>query len=338
LDRKLESTALLSLLLKLFYTMPSIREYAITTIQKEINALQNMLSFIDDHFVKAVGIMEACKGRIVLTGIGKSAIIAQKIAATLNSTGSAALFMHAADAIHGDLGMIQPDDVVIILSKSGESPEIKALLPFIKNFGNQVIAICGNAGSFLATQATVFINTTVDAEACPNNLAPTTSTTAQLVMGDALAVCLLQLKGFTAQDFAKFHPGGALGKRLYLTVSELSRRNKQPFVDANASLKEVILEISEKRLGATAVLKNGNLTGVITDGDLRRMLEKEKETAHLKAGDICSLHPKTIEGKELAVNALALMRKNDITQLIVTKDGVYSGMVHLHDLIKEGLI
>jgi len=318
--------------------MPSIREYAVNTIQKEINALQNMLSFVDDHFVEAVRIMESCKGRIVLTGIGKSAIIAQKIAATLNSTGSAALFMHAADAIHGDLGMIQAEDVVIILSKSGESPEIKALLPFIKNFGNKVIAICGNATSFLATGATVFINTTVDSEACPNNLAPTTSTTAQLVMGDALAVCLLQLKGFTAQDFAKFHPGGALGKRLYLTVKELSQRNKCPSVDANASLKEVILEISEKRLGATAVLDHNKLVGVITDGDLRRMLEAAKDTSALKARDICSSHPKTIEEKELAVNALALMRKNDITQLIVTQNGIYSGMVHLHDLIREGLI
>jgi arabinose-5-phosphate isomerase len=316
----------------------SIREYAVATIQNEINALQKMLTFVDNDFIEAVRVLHACKGRIVMTGIGKSAIIAQKIAATLNSTGSAALFMHAADAIHGDLGMIQQEDVVIILSKSGESPEIKALLPFIKNFGNKVIAICGNADSFLAQNASLFINTTVDSEACPNNLAPTTSTTAQLVMGDALAVCLLQLKGFTAQDFAKFHPGGALGKRLYLRIGELSRRNKMPRVDASATLQEVILEISEKRLGATAVLENEQLIGIITDGDLRRLMGKGMDREALNARTIGSLNPKTIEENELAANALALMRKNDITQLIVTQGGVYSGMVHLHDLIREGLI
>jgi len=315
-----------------------IREHGIATIQKEINALQKMSSYIDDNFEKAVIVMQQCKGRIVLTGIGKSAIIAQKIAATLNSTGSASLFMHAADAIHGDLGMIQTEDVVLIISKSGESPEIKALLPFIKNFGNQVIAICGNEQSYLATHASIFINTTVDAEACPNNLAPTTSTTAQLVMGDALAVCLLQLKGFTAEDFAKFHPGGALGKQLYLTIGELSEKNKKPLVDAGDSLMDVILEISGKRMGATAVMENDGLIGIITDGDLRRMLQTGQETANLKARHICSKNPKSIEGNELAIQALELMRKNDITQIIVLKNGVYSGMVHLHDLIREGLI
>lgn len=315
-----------------------ISGYAIHTIQSEIAALQRMSDFINGDFVKAVTLMHATKGRVVITGIGKSAIIAQKIVATMNSTGTPALFMHAADAIHGDLGMIQSDDVVIIISKSGESPEIKALLPFVKNFGNKVVAICGNESSYLALHADYFINTTVDAEACPNNLAPTTSTTAQMVMGDALAVSLLQLKGFTDRDFARFHPGGALGKRLYLTVHDLSSRNAQPRVDAEASLREIIVEISGKFLGATAVMESGELIGVITDGDLRRMLENSTEISLLKARDICTRDPKSIEDSELAVQALELMRQHDITQLIVTHNGDYAGMVHLHDLVREGLI
>lgn len=297
-----------------------------------------MTDFIDEDFVQAVILMHEAKGRVVVTGIGKSAIIAQKIVATMNSTGTPALFMHAADAIHGDLGMIQPDDVAIVISKSGESPEIKALLPFVKNFGNKVIAICGNKDSYLATHADYFINTTVATEACPNNLAPTTSTTAQMLMGDALAVSLLQLKGFTDRDFAKFHPGGALGKRLYLTVHDLSSKNAQPQVDAGASLREVIIEISGKMLGATAVMEQGQLIGVITDGDLRRMLENNTDTSDVTAKAICSLHPKTIEEQELAVQALEMMRQYDITQLIVTRNGHYAGMVHLHDLVREGLI
>jgi arabinose-5-phosphate isomerase len=316
----------------------TIRQYAIDTIESEISALQKMSSFINEDFINATLLMHAAKGRIVISGIGKSAIIAQKIVATMNSTGTPALFMHAADAIHGDLGMIQPDDVVIVISKSGESPEIKAMLPFVKNFGNKVIAICGNKDAYLATHADYFINTTVDSEACPNNLAPTTSTTAQMVMGDALAVTLLQLKGFTDRDFAKFHPGGALGKRLYLTTGDLSRRNAQPAVAASASLREIIIEISGKFLGATAVLEEGRLMGIITDGDLRRMLENNRETANLVARDICSADPKTIEETELAVHALELMRQYDITQLIVTREGRYAGMVHLHDLVREGLI
>lgn len=315
-----------------------IREYAVNTIQSEITALQRMSDFVDDDFVQAVILMHEAKGRVVITGIGKSAIIAQKIVATMNSTGTPALFMHAADAIHGDLGMIQPDDVVIIISKSGESPEIKALLPFVKNFGNKVIAICGNKDAYLSTHADHFINTTVDAEACPNNLAPTTSTTAQLVMGDALAVSLLQLKGFTDRDFAKFHPGGALGKRLYLTVRDLSSRNAMPRVDASASLREIIIEISGKFLGATAVMENDKLIGVITDGDLRRMLENNTDPTGLKAKEICTLNPKSIEESELAVQALELMRQHDITQLIVTRSSKYAGMVHIHDLVREGLI
>jgi arabinose-5-phosphate isomerase len=319
-------------------TSDKIKQYATDTIQSEIAALQKMDSFVDEDFVQSVMLMHEAKGRMVITGIGKSAIIAQKIVATMNSTGTPALFMHAADAIHGDLGMIQPDDVVIVISKSGESPEIKALLPFVKNFGNKVIAICGNKDGYLATHADYFINTTVDAEACPNNLAPTTSTTAQMVMGDALAVSLLQLKGFTDRDFAKFHPGGALGKRLYLTVNDLSSRNARPQVDATASLREIIVEISGKFLGATAVLENGKLIGVITDGDLRRMLENNTNPVDVLAKDICTPNPKSIEDTELAVQALELMRNHDITQLIVTHLGEYSGMVHLHDLVREGLI
>lgn len=316
----------------------TIRDFGKATIHKEIEALNKMASFVDERFETAVQTMFQATGRVVLTGIGKSAIIAQKITATLNSTGTPALFMHAADAIHGDLGMIQEGDVVLILSKSGESPEIKALLPFIKNFGNKTIAICGNRDSFLAKHADIFINTTVDEEAEPNNLAPTTSTTAQLVMGDALAVCLLQLKGFSSSDFAKFHPGGALGKRLYLKTGDLSSKNNQPQVEINADLKTVILEISTNRLGATAVMDAGKLAGIITDGDLRRMLEKGTDKENIIAGDLCSRQPKTIEEDVLAVQALELMRKNNITQLIVTRQGAYAGMVHLHDLIREGLL
>ncbi len=279
---------------------------------------------------------EAVDGNQFAAGLFRIGIVI--VIATMNSTGTPALFMHAADAIHGDLGMIQPDDVVIIISKSGESPEIKALLPFVKNFGNKVIAICGNKDAYLSTHADHFINTTVDAEACPNNLAPTTSTTAQLVMGDALAVSLLQLKGFTDRDFAKFHPGGALGKRLYLTVRDLSSRNAMPRVEASASLREIIIEISGKFLGATAVMENDTLIGVITDGDLRRMLENNADPTGLKAKEICTLNPKSIEESELAVQALELMRQHDITQLIVTRSGKYAGMVHIHDLVREGLI
>ena len=316
----------------------NIRQYAKATIQNEIDAMQKMHDFVDDAFVQAVNLMHEAKGRVVITGIGKSAIIAQKIVATMNSTGTPALFMHAADAIHGDLGMIQPDDVVILISKSGESPEIKALLPFIKNFGNKVIAICGNKDSYLALHADHFINTTIDVEACPNNLAPTTSTTAQMLMGDALAVCLLQLKGFTDRDFAKFHPGGNLGKRLYLKVKDLSSKNARPQVNGSASLREIIIEISGKYLGATAVIENGQLIGIITDGDLRRMLEANENPTLLTAKDICSKNPKSIVAEELAVQALELMREKDITQLIVTENGAYAGMIHLHDLVREGLI
>lgn len=309
-----------------------------STIENETRALVQMTASIDRRFEQAVRLLHTVTGRVVITGIGKSAIIAQKIVATLNSTGTPALFMHAADAIHGDLGMIQQGDIVIIISKSGESPEIKALIPFIKNFGNPIIAICGNAGSFLALQSDIFLDTTIDQEACPNNLAPTTSTTAQLVMGDALAVCLLQLKGFSAKDFARFHPGGALGKRLYLRIKDLSMQHASPSVTATANLKDVIISISSNRLGATAVLENDRLLGVITDGDLRRMLEKYTELSDIKAKDICTLNPKSIEEEAMAVEGLELMRTYNISQLLVTHEGQYRGMVHLHDMIREGLI
>jgi len=316
-----------------------IIKQALETIELEAESVIRLKKFVDAQFIRAVQVIHKASGRVVVSGIGKSAVIAQKIVATFNSTGTPALFMHAADAIHGDLGMIQPNDVVILISKSGNSPEIKVLIPFIKNFGNPVIAICGNETSYLATQADIFVNSTVEKEACPNNLAPTTSTTAQLVMGDALAVCLLNLKGFTEKDFARFHPGGALGKRLYLRVSDMSDVNEKPKVKPDSTLREVIYEISARRLGATAVLDDaGDVKGIITDGDLRRMLEKHENPANMKASDILSPSPKSIEGAELATEALALMRQYDITQLIVTKSGRYAGMLHLHDLVREGII
>ncbi len=316
-----------------------IKQLAIDTIHMEATSVDGLKGFVDEQFVNVVELIHSSKGRLVITGIGKSAIIAQKIVATMNSTGTPALFMHAADAIHGDLGMILQDDVVVIISKSGESPEVKVLIPFIKNFGNPVVALCGNDQSYLAKSADYFINSTVSQEACPNNLAPTTSTTAQLVMGDALAVCLLSLKGFTAEDFARFHPGGALGKRMYLRVEDLCKANEHPAVSEHATVKEIIYEISSKRLGATAVTNEQNeLLGVITDGDIRRMLEKHDNATELKAVDILSKNPKTIDQNELAATALEMIRKNNITQIVVTDDGKYAGMVHLHDLIREGLI
>ncbi len=321
------------------FSTDSVVKDALDTIQLEADSVVALKAYVNDDFVSAVRIINEAKGRVVVSGIGKSAVIAQKIVATFNSTGTPAIFMHAADAIHGDLGMIQPNDVVILISKSGTSPEIKALVPLIKNFGNTLIAISGSVTSYLATNADIFINSTVDKEACPNNLAPTNSTTAQLVMGDALAVCLLRLKGFTERDFARYHPGGALGKRLYLKVAEMSDRNERPCVLPDSSLREVIYEISGKRLGATAVANpDGVLMGIITDGDLRRMLEKHETPAILKARDIMSPNPKSIDANELATEALALMRKHDITQLIVTKNGAYAGMLHLHDLVREGII
>ena len=308
-------------------------------IRAEAESVAAMTNYLDSNLVKAIRILYATKGRVVVSGIGKSSIIAQKIVATFNSTGTPAIYMHAADAIHGDLGMVQTEDTVIIISKSGNSPEIKVLIPLIRNFGNTIIAICGNRDSYMATHADILLDTTVSREACPHNLAPTTSTTAQMVMGDVLAVCLIQMKGFTEQDFARFHPGGALGKRLYLRVEDLCKMNEKPQVLPVSNLRQVILEISGKRLGATAVVEeNGSVRGMITDGDLRRMLEKYENPVHLTAIDICTQHPKVIDKHEMATEALVLLRQFDITQLIVTDGGKYYGMLHLHDLVREGII
>ncbi|MBL7732689.1 MAG: KpsF/GutQ family sugar-phosphate isomerase [Chitinophagaceae bacterium] len=317
----------------------SIKQIALKTIQLEAQSISELAAYINDDFEKAVNSIAAVRGRVVISGIGKSAVIAQKIVATLNSTGTPSVFMHAADAIHGDLGMVQQDDVVIIISKSGESPEIKVLVPLIKNFGNTLVAIVGSTESFLAKQADILLNTTVSQEACPNNLAPTTSTTAQLVMGDALAICLMELKGFQSDDFAKFHPGGMLGKKLYLRVADLYINNEKPSVTASQSLKEVIVEMTSKRLGITAVTDgDNNLLGIITDGDLRRMLEKTADIEKITAGEIMTANPVTIGPDALAVDALDMLRKKEITQLAVTLDKKYSGIIHLHDLVKEGLI
>ncbi|MFL9481854.1 SIS domain-containing protein [Chitinophagaceae bacterium LWZ2-11] len=317
----------------------TLLQTAIDTIELEAASVAGLAQFIDDKFEKAVRTVHASKGRLVVTGIGKSAIVAQKIVATLNSTGTPSLFMHAGDAIHGDLGMIQQDDVVMIISKSGESPEIKVLLPLVKNFGNTIIGMVGNIESFLAANSDIILNTTVSKEACPNNLAPTSSTTAQMVMGDALAVCLMNLNDFTNKDFAKYHPGGNLGKRLYLRVNDLIANNAVPKVLPTSSLKEVIMEITQKRLGVTAVTdENNKVVGIITDGDLRRMLERTNDIVEIKALDILSENPKTIEPDVLAVHALEVLRKYDISQLIVQENDNYIGVLHLHDLVREGIM
>ncbi|HVK97457.1 MAG TPA: KpsF/GutQ family sugar-phosphate isomerase [Flavisolibacter sp.] len=317
----------------------AIRKIALRTIQMEADAINKLIQSINFDFEQAIETLAACKGRIVVSGIGKSAIIAQKIVATLNSTGSPSIFLHAADAIHGDLGVVQQDDAVIIISKSGESPEIKVLVPLIKNFNNCIIAITGNVGSYLAKKANYILNTTVDQEACPNNLAPTTSTTAQLVMGDAIAVCLMEKKGFNVEAFAKLHPGGTLGKKLYLRVSDLYLDNEKPEVKAEQPVREVIMEMTRKRLGVTAVTgTDGKVIGIITDGDLRRMLEKSDSISHITARDIMSQNPKVILPSEMAVTALELMRNNEIMQLVVAENDTYLGILHLHDLVKEGLI
>lgn len=315
----------------------NILDIAAKTIDLEAAAVSSLV--VGKDFETAVFTINQCGGRVVVSGIGKSAIVAQKITATLNSTGTPSVFMHAADALHGDLGIVQEGDIVIILSKSGSSPEIKALVPLVKNFGNTLIAIVGNTTSFLAKHADLILDTTVSQEACPNNLAPTASTTAQMVMGDALAVCLMYVKGFKDSDYAKFHPGGTLGKKLYLRVSDIYKDNEKPSVYASSSLKEVIVEITRKRLGAAAVVnENNELAGIITDGDLRRMLEKNSDIENIAAADIMTKTPKTIEAGELAVSALDVMRKSSITQLVVVEGKKYMGIIHIHDLLKEGLI
>ncbi|PQJ77813.1 KpsF/GutQ family sugar-phosphate isomerase [Polaribacter porphyrae] len=316
----------------------NIIENAKNTIIAESKAINNLANLIDFNFENAVKNIYKSKGRVIITGIGKSANIATKIVATFNSTGTPAVFMHAADAIHGDLGNVLQDDIVICISKSGNTPEIKVLVPLIKNYGNKIIAITGNIDSFLGKNADFTLNTYVEKEACPNNLAPTTSTTAQLVMGDALAVCLLELKGFTSKDFAKYHPGGALGKRLYLRVDDLVSKNEVPKVNEDDSIAKVIVEISEKRLGVTAVIKEDKIIGIITDGDIRRMLNKTTEINTIVAKDIMGKKPKTIHKDAMAVEALDALENNSITQILVVDDNNnYFGVVHLHDLIKEGI-
>ena len=316
----------------------AIQSYAKEIISIESKAIQNLERLVDHSFSDAVNAIYKSKGRVIVTGVGKSAIIATKIVATLNSTGTPAVFMHAADAIHGDLGTILRDDIVICISKSGNTPEIKVLAPLIKNFKNTLIAITGNKTSFLGQQADFILNSFVDKEACPNNLAPTTSTTAQLVLGDALAVCLLKLRGFSSDDFARFHPGGALGKTLYLRVRDISSQNMKPQVKLETPVKDVIVEISKNMLGVTAVIDKEEVVGIITDGDLRRMLSSTDDFTQLKAKDIMSKNPKTISNSAMAIDALELIEKNDITQLIAVDSGKYVGVVHLHNLVKEGII
>lgn len=311
---------------------------ALRTLDMQGQAILGLKSFINADFVKAVQKIIVCKGRVVVSGIGKSAIIAQKIVATLNSTGTPSIFMHAGDAIHGDLGMIQEDDIVLIISKSGDSPEIKVLVPLIKHFGNLLIGIAGNVNSFLAIHCDLLLNTTVEQEACPNNLAPTTSTTAQMVMGDALAVCLMEMRGFNSDHFAKFHPGGTLGKKLYLRVAELIVHNQSPAVPPDATIREVLVEMTKSRLGASAVIASNVIIGIITDGDIRRMLEKSDHISQLHAKDIMSSSPKTIPSNALAAEALELMRSNNVNQLLVTENEVYKGIIHLQDLVREGII
>lgn len=317
----------------------NILETGRNTIRMEAASVAALEGLLDSQFEKAVELIFTCKGRVVVSGIGKSAIIAQKIVATFNSTGTPAIFLHAADAIHGDLGMVQEQDIVLIISKSGESPEVKMLLSFIRNFGNPLIGMVGNVQSILAKQATLVLNTTINQEACLNNLAPTSSTTTQMVMGDALAVTLMEMRGFGSEDFARFHPGGTLGKKLYMRVQDLYIHNERPQVSVSATLREVIMEITSKRLGATAVTdEKGSLLGIVTDGDLRRMLEKNIHTDGMTAGEIMTTHPKTVDADALAIEALDLMRTYDITQLVVTGTTGYSGFIHLHDLIREGII
>lgn len=314
-----------------------ILDIAKKTLENESNAIKNLIPLLDDQFKDAVECIMHSNGRVVVTGVGKSALIASKIVATFNSTGTPAIFMHAADAIHGDLGTVQKNDVVICLSKSGNTEEIKMLIPLIKRGANKIIAVTGAMDSILAKQSDFVLNTYVEKEACPNNLAPTTSTTAQLVMGDALAISLLKLKGFSSEDFAKYHPGGSLGKRLYLRVEDIVGNNLKPQIDADANVKEVIVEISEKMLGVTAVLEKGKVIGVVTDGDIRRMLSKYNDINSITARDIMTQRPKTIAPEVLAVKALEILRQHGISQLLVMDGDNYLGIIHLHNLINEGI-
>jgi len=315
-----------------------IQKLARETIIHEAESVRNLANLIDDDFESIVKLIYRSNGRVVITGIGKSANIAKKIVATLNSTGTPAIFMHAADAIHGDLGIIQPEDVVICISKSGNTPEIKVLVPLLRYRKNPLIGMVSNTHSYLARNAHHLLKATVEKEACPHNLAPTSSTTAQLVLGDALAVSLLEYRGFSKEDFAKYHPGGSLGKKLYMTVEKLYKQNEVPRVQVDDNIRRVIIEISSKRLGATAVMESGQLVGIITDGDLRRMLERYDNVEKLRARDIMTRNPETIPQDELAINAFNQMEDHNITQLIVKENGQYLGMIHLHDILKEGII
>lgn len=308
------------------------------TILSESESIANLVQFLDDDFAKAAEIIYNSKNRLVVTGIGKSAIIAQKIVATLNSTGTPSLFLHAAEAIHGDLGMVQPGDVVICISKSGNSPEIKVLVPLLKRFGNILIAMTANKSSFLGKEGDYVLNAYVENEACPNNLAPTNSTTAQLVLGDALAVCLMEMRDFKSEDFAKYHPGGALGKKLLLRVGDMLDGKHKPQVSPDCSIKKAIVEISEKRLGVTAVIENEKIVGIITDGDIRRMLNDRDNIAGVTAADIMTRNPKTIKSTDMAADALNTMENYAITQLVVADNGEYKGILHLHDILKEGIV
>ena len=308
------------------------------TLQTEVEGLSGLIQRLNNDFPVIIERILGIKGRVIISGVGKSAIIAQKIVATFNSTGTPSIFMHAADAIHGDLGIIQTDDIVICISKSGNTSEIKVLVPFLKQAGNILIGMVGDINSYLAQQADFVLDTTIEKEACPHNLAPTTSTTAQLAMGDALAVSLLECREFSSKDFAKYHPGGSLGKRLYLKVKDLYTHNNKPEVGIDSSIKEVIVEITKNRLGAVTVVKNNTIAGIITDGDIRRMMEKHNSFEQLTAKDIMGRSPRQIESDELAINALEIMRSNNITQLVVSDSGVYKGIIHLHDLLKEGIL
>ncbi|RYJ37806.1 KpsF/GutQ family protein [Flavobacterium anhuiense] len=319
-------------------TKENILAIAKKTILSESEAITKLIDFLDENFYEAVQRIYESKGRLIVTGIGKSAIIAQKMVATFNSTGTPSMFLHAAEAIHGDLGMIQNDDVIICISKSGNSPEIKVLVPLLKRFGNTLIAITGNTTSFLAKGSDLVLNTTVDTEACPINLAPTNSTTAQLVMGDALAVCLMEMRDFKPEDFAVYHPGGALGKKLLLRVKDMIEHSLKPAVTPETSIKKAIFEISEKRLGVTAVIEDNKIVGIITDGDIRRMLNDVDTIADLTAKDIMSKNPKVVSSETMAVDALNILEDFSITQLIVADNGEYKGVLHLHDILKEGIV
>lgn len=319
-------------------TKENIIESAKNTLLSESQSIAKLTDYIDDSFVEAVQLIYNSKGRLIVTGIGKSAIIAQKIVATMNSTGTPSIFLHASEAIHGDLGMVQDGDTVICISKSGNSPEIKVVVPLLKRFGNKLIAITGNTTSFLGKEADFTLNTFVESEACPNNLAPTNSTTAQLVMGDAIAVCLMEMRDFKAEDFAKYHPGGALGKKLLLRVNDMLDTNRKPMVLPNSSIKNVIVTISEQRLGVTAVIEDNKVVGIITDGDIRRMLNKTETITGLTAKDIMTVNPKTIKSTDMVVDALNIMEDFSITQLVVIENGEYKGVIHLHDILKEGIV